>query len=1367
MARLADEIVDILAKVDTDELDKAEQQLKELQKKFKVVDIKLDVEDGELDAIVAKLKEFENKFKRIEGKLTLDDKELEQTQKLLKDLNKDLDVIEGTVKVNDDQLKDVQENIDKLNNTVIRPKIKPEGLDETNRKLTNAQKLMTGLGTRMLSASTGLKSMSSTLNIMSASLQNIGNNAQMIGRLGVIAGATIGGATIKGLKDLTLAGIKGTINLEGSKAQLKAQGITGAKLEELLPNMRDFARKTSFSLTNLVGGTSAVNAYVGNIDKAYEATRQFGISLMASGRSAEELARVAPNLGQLSGKNFDKKDYKELLQGVPAMSQALRDQGIKSWEEFNIALGDNPATKTIERTGNALDLVTDAITKFNIKTNAMEESMKPLGARFDNFKETISDILTDTAQESGLTDSLRIMMDNLQEGFEKNIPMIESFYRWLGKTGVSASEMLRDFDFQSFFNGLRKGFDDFKDSVESTIKWVNDLVTGLGFKGFGESFKDFRTKFTEVFQGGAEGAEGFGRAISNAIGSGFKLYTSGILIKGVSSVLSLLSTTAGVAGNVSESMGKILLKRSNRLGRTPKNQDSISDLILGTYNDTKTPIKTSIDKPIETAEKAIAKSQLKIGGLKEKLKGLSFSGVGKSALKGVGTVASNMIGLGQDIALITLAVKGFSSLPSAGTIASGFTKIGAVTLGMSAINIGTGVVSKMFGVSQAMSALSNLLNAGTIMVASRALRSMQNLPSAKEIGSGFLKISAFTAGATALSTVKGLTAGTTLPLELIGSIANGLSGLSVSSLAKAMKNLKGLPEANEVATSMDKLKIFAKSVTELSNAIDVKFWKSFKNRLSTSNIVKVVDNLAKMTKNIQSFSDVELPSNEKILEIIKSIRFFSEHLDFGLITKDQHVTGTDYIKKASDNITSTIESLVSLTNVAKKLPTTETIEAIQKSIQEVVNAVSHITIYGRIQDPKDFKSMSGIMGSVKSILSNMNAINASLTAIQDSAVNSTKVATASKESVRAMVSAVNELYASFSSQMGMPGFFNKMSSTLFGAKDTGGLNISASGMNTLDKMLDTIKTTLSKVQQLDTILMTIQSSKVKAEQVKSSIKGLMQALQAIITEFSSPTTGTVTEGLGDNKLTNKISEVQAFVDSVKQAIDNLSTVQPVANQQGVNLANETLKGWESGAWSKRLRSPIVKAMSGFNQIGSSAGSKLKVGFNAGTRGMSNQVIAEVNQIKTALFSIPNAINVNVSAQMSGLDTIMNNINKLKIKASTGGYIGMSYFSTGGSVGSTPFGQYAHGTDKIPAMLTQGEYVQNRNAVSFWGRGMMEALNTRNVDRVSQLMQSRIAQGNRSYVNNTYHNTNAPTVNQTFNGGASKQYMNLNRLVRGV
>lgn len=1542
------------------------------------------------------------------AKIKVDDSELDKVKLAMKQLRSEfkngvkLDVDVDTKNVG--KLKAEMEALRKTSGKPIKIPVDNSGLDATKSKALSLGSALNTSSKGLGALSKGLGSLSSTLNIVSAGLQNLGNNMQMIGRVGMIASTVLGGAVVGGMTKIASVGIKAALSVQSVEAQLKAQNVSGSKVSSMMKEMTDYANNSAFSLDNLGSSISSVNSYVGDIDKSEKVVKTFGTSLMATGRSADDLQNVAVNLGQLNSSGFTKADFKELIRGVPAISQALRDMDISSYEDFNEALGDDPNTKTIERTANALDLVTGALDKYNTKTNAFEESQKPLKAQWENFTGTIETNLGAMAKSSGLIDALGIAMNNLGKMFDKNSGSIEGFYKWLGKMVIKSSDFLADFDFQKAFNSFSKGISSAVKTVKSTLDSLSGDAEGIYHK----------------FSQGKTGAEGFGTALSNIVKGSAGLYFGGTLVKGISSIISLLSVGAGLASKFAGGLSKVTASASkisgskamssllggsksktkidtgavdleNVIGKTAQKQmklptmtiDSMdyvnqmnknstglkqakrsTESVVGTLSET-TGSMSRVERNMSPVRNAITSMNGKFKTMFSSLGNLG-SGVANVAKTGVGkvkgmlkSVASGLAGTGQDILLITLAMKEFDNLPSIGTIMTGFGKVAAVMGSMSVLNVVTSGVNKWLGLDEAVGAIANFLNAGSLVAMATGIKALKNLPSGGAIKSGMLKLTAVSVAMAGLNTVTGLVGvaggGLGSLMNTIGAFTNAINAGSILALTKAMRSLENLPSMSSVESSLTKLKKLSSKMTEVTESFSMNFGKSLLKRWDSNNVTKIVTNLSKMASSFDKINDIKVPSTDKVQQLNDAIK----KLVKGFTLKANNLDIKDQIAKEVQSIIKNISAMGQALNKISsiKVPSPEVIGTLKQSIQNSLNAISEIqnmTLTGEKEKTttKDMKNMASFTKPINDIISDVSSMGTALQQLQGLALNTTKIATnvsatmtAMRDTIQQVKNAMSDFSMSKSKTGGTSetaegdkkftskGEISNMTSILTSvtkmiselgllqsalstvqnqalnvdtiAKNVGttmtamrssietmknamnvistdkslgdagitGTDVSAeeSGLGGLTsigemgamtsvlksvtsmiselsllqgalvkvqnqalnvkviaentqstanamkqaisilkttlssfstdtattdkplpatganfngapaqsgdvtsmgdlgaivKIIDKIKSVMTKVSELQGILVEVQKAKVAADQVKAAMNQLVLSLGEILNTFKGQNLQDMAHDASSEGVKSAIDGIKTFVNSVKTALTDIGNLAPTANSKGSNLATEVINGFKSGDWGA-LKTRVQSALEGMNAIGQKAGSALKSGFNSGVAGMADSAVTQINKVKNALTSIPKSISVSINIS-SNIESVISQISRaqsMKVKKHDGGMIG--YFSKGGSVGSMPFGNYANGTDKIPAMLTQGEYVQNRNAVSFWGKGLMDAMNQRNVNRVSQLMSSRLGSASKNYSTyNTVNNNQRNTVNQTFSGNGSKQYRNLSRLVKG-
>lgn len=149
----------------------------------------------------------------------------------------------------------------------------------------------------------------------------------------------------------------------------------------------------------------------------------------------------------------------------------------------------------------------------------------------------------------------------------------------------------------------------------------------------------------------------------------------------------------------------------------------------------------------------------------------------------------------------------------------------------------------------------------------------------------------------------------------------------------------------------------------------------------------------------------------------------------------------------------------------------------------------------------------------------------------------------------------------------------------------------------------------------------------------------------------------------------------------------------------------------------------------FYSAGNSLGQSLASGFSTAISGLASSVATQISSIQSTLNSLT--------------------VPTLNANVGTGGTV---YRATGGQVFAP------RGTDTVPAMLTKGEYVMRKSAVSKLGVGVLDKLNSMNIDGAlrnlygSQNHHARIKTPISTVVNNkTYNVTNNANITQNMSG----------------
>lgn len=207
---------------------------------------------------------------------------------------------------------------------------------------------------------------------------------------------------------------------------------------------------------------------------------------------------------------------------------------------------------------------------------------------------------------------------------------------------------------------------------------------------------------------------------------------------------------------------------------------------------------------------------------------------------------------------------------------------------------------------------------------------------------------------------------------------------------------------------------------------------------------------------------------------------------------------------------------------------------------------------------------------------------------------------------------------------------------------------------------------------------------------------------------------------GGQEITSLRSNIQDFVDSVNGLMDSI----------------DSLTGEHEIEASVKLKS---------NEV---------IGADKVVKTIEDAVTAIQNAWKKMPYSLSRTINISVGGRVnasgfnSAIEDVGIHVRGGRIMRSVGGYVsgkGVLYRSNGGSIFKP------RGTDRIPAMLTEGEYVHRKKAVDTFGIDFMRKVN--NLD-VRGAVQALLARGGnvtstlnrQSVVNNTVNDNRRVTQN---------------------
>ncbi|BDQ46762.1 tape measure protein [Enterococcus faecalis] len=257
-----------------------------------------------------------------------------------------------------------------------------------------------------------------------------------------------------------------------------------------------------------------------------------------------------------------------------------------------------------------------------------------------------------------------------------------------------------------------------------------------------------------------------------------------------------------------------------------------------------------------------------------------------------------------------------------------------------------------------------------------------------------------------------------------------------------------------------------------------------------------------------------------------------------------------------------------------------------------------------------------------------------------------------------------------------------------------------------------------------------------------------------------------------------LDSIPELVESFKNLLTTLQGLESKFEPIGKSYGQQVINGFKNADVPSKIKKVIDDLITNlrnkdteFNNVGKGFGDSLKSGFTNALQGLDSNIDSYVTSINNKISSIQTNLN-SLTAPSLTVD-VTENVKTRKVTRANGGII-PQYRANGGSIMKHIF--KPKGTDRVPAMLTAGEYVQRKKAVDHFGIDFMERIN--NLDLSGALASITNRFGNSqpvSNVMNRYYNTtkntrnNNNTINQNISMTGNPNFANLraNRFLRGV
>lgn len=431
---------------------------------------------------------------------------------------------------------------------------------------------------------------------------------------------------------------------------------------------------------------------------------------------------------------------------------------------------------------------------------------------------------------------------------------------------------------------------------------------------------------------------------------------------------------------------------------------------------------------------------------------------------------------------------------------------------------------------------------------------------------------------------------------------------------------------------------------------------------------------------------------------------------------------------------------------------------------KVSNAMDSFNEIIKILQPKrtDKQTVEGGMPKLgKEIVDSLKKLKDSLGSINDSVALINQL-----NGIKLEDSNIEDLTSRISTSIGfIAGMFDRMPSSM---KSGDAVSTSSNMLSSLTNFKNTFSSVQSILKQIPQILTEMQSLVSGGSLTK--LESDMDTLGNTLTRVYQSLQGI---GAGEYFATN-IDNFRAGLKSLKFAVVHLQAISGMEIDDGVVTKIQTIistiqKAFDQGKISEltstidTFKKSIQDALDSFEVFNEDIeiNPKVKIGsgfdssVNSATkkiRGASKKISGAVNGIQSD-YTKRIRIHLVVSAIVSGMGAVRQAAQdayrnaKASMPESTGGYNtrqGLLYRAKGGSVFKP------RGTDKIPAMLTEGEYVHKKQAVDFFGVDFMRKVNNLDVKGAMNALLTKagtsVGVGRQSIVNNTVNNNQRITQN---------------------
>lgn len=473
---------------------------------------------------------------------------------------------------------------------------------------------------------------------------------------------------------------------------------------------------------------------------------------------------------------------------------------------------------------------------------------------------------------------------------------------------------------------------------------------------------------------------------------------------------------------------------------------------------------------------------------------------------------------------------------------------------------------------------------------------------------------------------------------------------------------------------------------------------------------------------LDNFRKVKEIDGGVIGNISKAIGIFNQVTELLAIERNNPVTG-----EASGN----------LKELGKK--STKTVENLATALTSIKNAATSLNEINGMEIEVD--NIEPMMGAMQTALDSVGTMIKGLPAAIRGAAG-----TDATGSLNQTITNIKSIFDLFIGENGILAQIPKLNEMIQGLVSEGQLTKMSIQMGTLGESLKGIWEKLNigfsegdfNLQQLTNLVQSLEQVRQLINKVNAIAE--MEINTAGFGNISKAITG-IKNAFNADAIAGIQAQIQAFVDTLNAALDQLRTIE---EEIPINVT--------------------VKLADTFQTSVDSVIESIKKGKEA------------IKEQRSAVsFTIPVRVTFSLTTNFG---SVMSSIASMKARisgAGGGGGGGRDYQgqSTGGYIYRAIGGVIPkrRGTDTIPTMLTPGEYVHNRKAVSFFGQDFMAKINRMDVrGALADLMMKAgsMASANAGTVINNYHYDNRNvTINNEGSIGAGFTFKQAGRALQAL